>query len=427
MSHLSPEYRRPNEGETIAQPLLPVADLGRLAAENTLEAEIKNPPLDAGLLDMALAGEAGGYRPYSIDMLTFIGKKPILACPLGVEGEIIALPKGFDGRLLAKEDEIILSQYIQAGLNAAAMLEYDQAGDWPEQRLRILESVVKDGKNATDQIIFSNMRLLKKIVRNPSYKNHLTAGFGVNDLENEVLASGLLRAAKKFDWRKGYRFSTYATKWMHQGSNRSIDDKSKTIRIPTNLVNHVLAADRLIRDAYSGASQGGGTRTLTEISPQELRELAEKNDYKMIAERVDDIIIAARLRMLASLDQPVSAETTGGQASTLYDLTPADDTADQQHQLIEDKIIVQSILGLLAPKPGDDAKTKKTKALSLAVIKLRFGLEEGGQPMTTAQIGKLLGIHWEKVRLIEKRALDSIRHQLAVKTDKTDSNQPDDI
>ena len=275
-----------------------------------------------------------------------------------------------DHRLLTAEDEIRLARAIEQGRRAAARLESEPDLDDVERRR--LQRQVEEGEEARALFISCNLRLVISIA-----KRYTGRGLDLLDLIQEGNL-GLIRAVEKFDWRKGFKFSTYATWWIRQAITRGIGNAGRTIRLPVHLIDVVRTVSdtrQLLHDRLQRAPT--------------IDELAEASGVDR--ERVMLAIEAPSDTV--SLDRPVGDD---GDAE-LQDFV-VDDGVDPYSRAVE------SI-----------ARERLIKALELLdeeerqVLWVRFGLD-GSEPWTLTDVGKLMHTTRERVRQIEGRALAKLRH-----------------
>jgi RNA polymerase primary sigma factor len=273
--------------------------------------------------------------------------------------------------LLTAEQEIELAQLIEQGEDAKRSLHV--AGDLPDAARDPLGDTIITGERARDRLTEANLRLVVSVAR-----KYLNRGLPMLDLIQEGNI-GLARAVEKFEWRKGYRFSTYAYWWIRQGMTRALAEQSRAIRVPT----HMVAA---IGDVYKAS------RDLQQELGREPRvnEIAER--LNLTAERVQEIRSSSR--------QPISLETPLGNedsAGTLGDLI-----ADRSVKSPED-LAARSMLR----RHMDDAMQVLSER-ERQVLRARYGIA-GDREHTLAEIADQLGVTSERIRQIESAALSKLR------------------
>ncbi len=272
--------------------------------------------------------------------------------------------------LLSAEDEISLAQHIERGEDAKRLLDHPEL---PAPERDRLDLVVVEGERARGRLTEANLRLVVSVAR-----KYLNRGLPMLDLIQEGNI-GLARAVEKFDWRKGYRFSTYAYWWIRQGMTRAIAEQARAIRVPT----HMVAA---IGDVY---------RASRELQ----QELGREPRVQEIADRLD-LTYERVLEILASSRQPVSLETPlGGEDSTgtLGDLI-ADQSVRTPHELAAHSMLrrhMDDAMQVLSPRERQ-------------VLRLRYGLA-GSREHTLGEIADQLGVTSERIRQIEGAALSKLR------------------
>jgi RNA polymerase nonessential primary-like sigma factor len=272
--------------------------------------------------------------------------------------------------LLTAEQEVELAKRIEAGVFAQHMLETGPKLS-PKRRSE-LSALVRDGGRAKNHLLEANLRLVVSLA-----KRYTGRGMPLLDLIQEGNL-GLIRAVEKFDYAKGYKFSTYATWWIRQAITRGMADQSRTIRLPVHLVEQVNKLARIKRDLHQ---QLGREATHEELG----------KEVGLTAEKVADLLDHARDPV--SLDMPVGAEEDAPLGDFIEDCEAADAESAVISGLLQDDL--RRVLATLDEREQ-------------AVIRLRYGLEDG-QPRTLDQIGKRFGLSRERVRQIEREVMSKLR------------------
>ncbi|WP_210588366.1 RNA polymerase sigma factor RpoD/SigA [Streptomyces sp. GESEQ-35] len=269
--------------------------------------------------------------------------------------------------LLDAAKEVELSETIEAGVFARQVLD-GEAESKVDATREELEALVAEGERAKDVFIRSNLRLVVAVAR-----RYPRSGLPLLDLIQEGNA-GLVRAVEKFDYRKGFKFSTYATWWIRQAITRSIADQSRTIRLPVHLVEELGRIRRIQREFNRENGR--------EPEPAEIAA-----ELGSTPERVTDVLDWAR--------DPVSLNMG------------VDDDGDTQFgDLLEDTSAVspeQSVLTLLRSEELDGLIGRLDQRTA-SIIKMRYGIEDGRE-RTLTEVGKEHGLTRERIRQIEKHAL----------------------
>jgi RNA polymerase primary sigma factor len=272
--------------------------------------------------------------------------------------------------LLTAELEVEFAQKIEAGQEAATRLE---EGDYKGKTQEIeLKRLVRLGRQAKDDFLTANLRLVVANARR--YAN--TSGIDFLDLIQEGNL-GLIRAVEKFDWRKGFKFSTYATWWIRQAITRAIADKSRTVRIPVHL-HDTLAA---VRAAQASLKAELGR----DPKPDEIAEEAGVT--------VDKVELALGVADTVSLEQPV-----GEDGAQLGDFIEDEDAVDPV-KVTEEGDIAGSLRRSIGRLPEREGR----------ILALRYGFLDG-VPRTLEEIGEEFNLTRERIRQLEKLALCRLRH-----------------
>jgi RNA polymerase nonessential primary-like sigma factor len=272
--------------------------------------------------------------------------------------------------LLTAADEVELAKRIEAGVFAQHKLETHP--DLPDDRQRELRALIRDGHVAKNHLLEANLRLVVSLA-----KRYTGRGMPLLDLIQEGNL-GLIRAVEKFDYTKGFKFSTYATWWICQAITGGMVEQGRTIRLPVHLVEQVNKLARIKRDLH----QQLGREATNE-------ELAKESG--LTPEKVVDLLDHARDPV--SLDMPVGTEEDAPLGDFIEDSDATDAESAVISGLLQDDL--RRVLATLDPREQ-------------AVIRLRYGLEDG-QPRTLDQIGKQFGLSRERVRQIEREVMSKLR------------------
>ncbi len=288
--------------------------------------------------------------------------------------DLVRLYLGEIGRypLLTRDSEAELAQAMEAGKVAAAELEEASRGSLSPSRRRELRNLVQAGERAELAFVQSNLRLVVSIA-----KKYQASGMPLLDLIQEGNL-GLIRAMEKFDYTKGFKFSTYATWWIRQAITRGMADQSRTIRLPVHLVEQVNKISRIKRELYQQLGREATNEELAEESG-----IPEAKIEMLLRQSRDPV----------SLDMPVGTDEEA----------PLGDFIEDSEATDAEEAVVASL------RHHDVRRVLSTLEIrEQEVIKLRYGLDDG-LPRTLDQIGRHFGLSRERVRQIEREVMAKLR------------------
>ncbi|MGH7732543.1 MAG: RNA polymerase sigma factor [Gemmatimonadales bacterium] len=273
--------------------------------------------------------------------------------------------------LLTAEQEVNLAKRIEAGLFAEHKLATEPGLD--EAYRRDLEEVAGDGRRAKAHMLEANLRLVVSVA-----KKYSDRGLSLLDVVQEGNL-GLIRAVEKFDYTKGYKFSTYAMWWIRQAIQRGFADSARTIRLPVHVLEMLSKLSRVERDMHQ--------RLGREPTPEELAVELDRTP-----DQIEELLRTSR--------QPISLDSTIGEdgETSIGDLIE-DVDAPEASELVDRQLMAEQLRSAL------DALTPR----EATIMAMRFGLYDGN-PHTLDEIGRALGLTRERIRQLEKQSLSKLRH-----------------
>ena len=277
--------------------------------------------------------------------------------------------------LLTAEQEVDLAKRIEAGLFAEHKLETlgEGGAGLDENFRRELELVAEDGRRAKAHMLEANLRLVVSVA-----KKYSDRGLSLLDVVQEGNL-GLIRAVEKFDYTKGYKFSTYAMWWIRQAIQRGFADSARTIRLPVHVLEMLSKLSRVERDMHQ--------RLGREPTPEELAVELDRTP-----DQIEELLRTSR--------QPISLDSTIGEdgETSIGDLIE-DVDAPEASELVDRQLMAEQLRSAL------DALTPR----EATIMAMRFGLYDGN-PHTLDEIGRALGLTRERIRQLEKQSLSKLRH-----------------
>ena len=275
--------------------------------------------------------------------------------------------------LLTKEDEARLGRLVMDGLTALERI--DSTEKLSAKQRRKLNEEIAAGQGARDQFVVANLRLVVSIARRDQ-----STGLPLGDLI-QLGNLGLMHAVEKFDFRKGFKFSTYATWWIRQAITRGYADTARQIRLPAHAEDTFRLVARVSDDLEARLGRAATDEEIAEASGVEADRVREVRKFPT---------------RMASVDAPIgdgdSDDLLLGDTIADDELPFADDVANRDARIH----VVKTMLGVL-----DDRERR--------IVELRYGLDGGG-PRDLAEVGKEIGVTRERVRQIEARVLSKLRH-----------------
>jgi RNA polymerase primary sigma factor len=340
-----------------------------LAETGLAETELADEALADGLADPALADAALSDAGDSLGTVS----ETDLDDQTSVMGDSVHTYLKSIGRrsLLTAEEEVELAKRIEAGLFAEHKLATDNG--LSRHYRADLELVAEDGRRAKAHMLEANLRLVVSVA-----KKYSDRGLSLLDVVQEGNL-GLIRAVEKFDYTKGYKFSTYAMWWIRQAIQRGFADSARTIRLPVHVLEMLSKLSRVERDMHQ--------RLGREPTPEELAlELDRTPD------QIEELLRTSR--------QPISLDSTIGEdgETSIGDLIE-DVDAPEASELVDRQLMADQLRHAL------DALTPR----EATIMSMRFGLYDGN-PHTLDEIGKALGLTRERIRQLEKQSLSKLRH-----------------
>jgi len=273
--------------------------------------------------------------------------------------------------LLTAAEEVELAKRIEAGLFAEHKLETEKR--LSRQYRADLEAVAEDGRRAKAHMLEANLRLVVSVA-----KKYSDRGLSLLDVVQEGNL-GLIRAVEKFDYAKGYKFSTYAMWWIRQAIQRGFADSARTIRLPVHVLEMLSKLSRVERDMHQ--------RLGREPTPEELAVELDRTP-----DQIEELLRTSR--------QPISLDSTIGEdgETSIGDLIE-DVDAPEASELVDRQLLADQLRHAL------DGLTQR----EAIIMSMRFGLYDGN-PHTLDEIGKALGLTRERIRQLEKQSLSKLRH-----------------
>jgi len=344
-----------------------VAGLPAMADE--ADAEVELADVDAELSELSAASAAAK----AVAEAAVTAPETDLDDQTSVMGDSVHTYLKSIGRrqLLTAEEEVDLAKRIEAGLFAEYKLETEKR--LSRQYRTELEAVAEDGRRAKAHMLEANLRLVVSVA-----KKYSDRGLSLLDVVQEGNL-GLIRAVEKFDYTKGYKFSTYAMWWIRQAIQRGFADSARTIRLPVHVLEMLSKLSRVERDMHQ--------RLGREPTPEELAVELDRTP-----DQIEELLRTSR--------QPISLDSTIGEdgETSIGDLIE-DVDAPEAGELVDRQLMADQLRHALSALTPREA----------TIMSMRFGLYDGN-PHTLDEIGKALGLTRERIRQLEKQSLSKLRH-----------------
>jgi RNA polymerase primary sigma factor len=274
--------------------------------------------------------------------------------------------------LLTKEEEVMLAKRMETGEEAKEALYGKNNGSLSYSERREYQRLIQQGQDAFDHLVTANSRLVISIA-----KKYVGRGLTFLDLIQEGNV-GLLRAARKFDYKRGHKFSTYATWWIRQAVTRAIADHGRTIRVPVHIGDQLNRLMRLARNLTQELNRQPTTEELAKYSGKPIEKIEQMLEYA---------------RTPVSLDKPV-----GEDGDSLLGDFIEDEDSESPTDRVSQTLLREQLLNAIETLPPREQR----------ILRLRYGFQDG-QMYTLAEIGQRLGITRERVRQLEAQALGRLR------------------